>query len=255
MVTQCPICRQWFHIAREQTETAHGLVRCGECDTVFNVLATLRESPPPVLTQADEEAIDAEPESAEMADSALSLDEHEELPLPGEWSAQPRRAMRWMWAAALAIAVLVLAAQLVNANRYAIARTPVAGKALKTIYRRLGVPLQARLFLSRYAITDVSLSGTRGASGALSLRGRLVNHADFAQRFPLMRLMLRNRQDETVAERLLLPSNYGATTISTLGAGHGFRFRVLVADPGAATTGFSLVLCKRRGERVVCAPT
>ncbi|MGH8274805.1 MAG: MJ0042-type zinc finger domain-containing protein, partial [Gammaproteobacteria bacterium] len=57
MVTQCPVCRQWFHIAREQVEAAHGLARCGECDTAFNALATLRESPPPVQAQEIDEAV------------------------------------------------------------------------------------------------------------------------------------------------------------------------------------------------------
>lgn len=254
MVTQCPICRQWFGIAHEQLEAAHGLVRCGECDTVFNALATLRESLP-AAEEASEASGEPEPEPAEDPALAAEFDEDEELPLLRERPAAPRRELRWLWAAALVIAVLVLAAQLVHANRYAIARMPVAGRALAAVYRTFGAPLRARLFLREYAIADASLTGVRRRPGALSLRGRLVNHAAFPQRLPLLRLSLRNRSGETVAERLLLPSDYEGARISTLAAGRGFHFRVLLADPGAATTGFSLVLCKRRARHVVCTPT
>ncbi len=253
MVTQCPHCRRWFRIAREQAEAAHGLARCGDCDVVFNARATLREQPPAgesaealptaVIESALEERSEARPGETRVG---------EEFPLDLEARPRGHCIGRWAWGAALLIAALALAVQLVNANRYAIAATPVAGSALKTIYRRLGEPLEPRLFLARYALVDVSLTSPPGAAGTLRLDGRLINRAPFAQRLPLIELRLRDRRGDVVASRLLLPSDYVPTRISSLAVGQDLHFRIELADPGARATGFTLVLCRRSARAVLC---
>ena len=49
MLTRCPACAVWFRVRAEHLSAAAGYVTCGECDTVFNALATLvEEAPAPV---------------------------------------------------------------------------------------------------------------------------------------------------------------------------------------------------------------
>ncbi|MGH8160804.1 MAG: zinc-ribbon and DUF3426 domain-containing protein [Gammaproteobacteria bacterium] len=253
MVTQCPLCRRWFRIAGEQAEAAHGLVRCGDCDTVFNALATLREQPP---TGESSEALPAailEPmPGAGTEQPVADAPDDDENSLPFETRPRASRILRWSWVAGLVVAALVLAGQLANANRYAIAQAPVAGRALKAIYRGLGAPIEPRLNLARYAIADVSLASTPGVSGTLRLDGRLINRAPVAQRLPLIELRLRDRRGDVVAWRLLLPSDYVPTTIGSLAAGHDLHFRIELTDPGAEATGFTLVLCRRDARAVLC---
>jgi predicted Zn finger-like uncharacterized protein len=253
MVTQCPICRQWFAIAREQADAAHGLARCGDCDTVFNALATLREHVPVIETPNAAPSEVAETESAMEGTGESSLPVIEENFERPKHEAQPlHRQWQWPWAVVAALALLALTAQLINANRYAIARLPVAGTALQTIYRGLGLSQQPRLRLDRYAISGAVLSSARDRAHALRLDARLINRASFPQRLPLIRLSLRDRHGGAIATRLLLPSDYSRARIGSLAAGASLRFHFELADPGAAATGFTLVLCRRRAHRVVC---
>ncbi len=255
MVTQCPVCLQWFRIGSGVIEAAHGLARCGECEIVFNARATLREQQPPLrdresAARAAADGTTAAAAGNEMADGDGSADAA--LAPLLETRAQPPRRAHWPWAAAVVLAVFALAAQLVHANRYAIARLAVAGPALAAMYRAFGAPLDDRLGLGRYLIAAASLDAAPGSGRALVLDGRLINRAPYAQRLPLIRLSLSDRRGNAIAARMLLPSDYEATNISVLAAGQTLRFHVKFTDPGMSAVGFTLLLCKRRGDRVVC---
>ncbi len=53
MLTRCPTCQSWFRVRAEHLSAASGYVTCGQCDAVFNALATLvEESAPPVAPAA-----------------------------------------------------------------------------------------------------------------------------------------------------------------------------------------------------------
>ena len=45
MFTRCPSCQTVFRVRPELLRVAHGQVRCGRCDTVFNALDSLAERP------------------------------------------------------------------------------------------------------------------------------------------------------------------------------------------------------------------
>ncbi len=54
MLTRCSSCHAWFKVRAEHLSAASGFVTCGNCDTVFNALATLVEDdvPPPILGES-----------------------------------------------------------------------------------------------------------------------------------------------------------------------------------------------------------
>jgi predicted Zn finger-like uncharacterized protein len=47
MLTQCPQCETFFRLTAPQLRAARGMVRCGECDQLFNALDHLHEHIPP----------------------------------------------------------------------------------------------------------------------------------------------------------------------------------------------------------------
>ncbi len=47
MLTQCPKCETFFRLSAPQLRAARGMVRCGECDALFNALDYLHEHIPP----------------------------------------------------------------------------------------------------------------------------------------------------------------------------------------------------------------
>lgn len=249
MLTQCPACHEWFQVEPDDMEVAYGLVRCGNCRTVFDahsgLLEALREGESPA--RADVEAFE-QPDEERIEDG--------EARAPATTSFLPSRKsgswLRHLWWGALFVAAALLLIQLVNANRRVVAQAPLIGSAVASIYDALGKPIRPRLVLARYSLAGATLNASSEKKRAFALRGRLVNRAPYVQRLPLIRLTLNDRHGRVLAERLLLPSDYGAATINTLSGGETFSFHVLLADPGDDATGFKLVLCKRRAERVVC---
>ncbi|MDN5864490.1 MAG: zinc-ribbon and DUF3426 domain-containing protein [Gammaproteobacteria bacterium] len=252
MLTQCTACLEWFHVEPGELDVAYGLVRCGRCGSVFDARIKLRETSPGLSGGAAGE----EAEGPLPALQAVTGEEAVREELTASLSEPAPRAgrKRWwaLWWPALAIALLALAVQLVHANRYAVVRTPGLGPVAASIYQALGHPLEPRLELARYAIVGASLNGVSRNERMLELTGRLVNRAGFVQRLPLLRLSLSNRYGQVVGSRMLLPSDYGAATISDLSAGRGLTFHLTLVDPGANATGFKLVLCKRLKGDVVC---
>ncbi|MFK8031779.1 MAG: DUF3426 domain-containing protein [Gammaproteobacteria bacterium] len=64
MYTQCPDCTSVFEISPEHLGAAGGMVQCGVCDTTFNALRRLTETPPdePASQQADFSTTEEQPE-------------------------------------------------------------------------------------------------------------------------------------------------------------------------------------------------
>jgi len=75
MLTCCPQCRSWFRVRAEHLSVAGGQVTCGECDAVFNALASLIEEAPetapvPVADRADVASALVDPPSFDAAADA-----------------------------------------------------------------------------------------------------------------------------------------------------------------------------------------
>lgn len=71
MVTQCTACQVWFKVTRDQLHSAHGLVRCSACDTVFNALATLRHGRPEAVAGSEGVPMPADNVMTETPPAAL----------------------------------------------------------------------------------------------------------------------------------------------------------------------------------------
>jgi len=156
---------------------------------------------------------------------------------PGFAVERGKRWQRRIWGSVLGLAVMLLAAQIVYAQRDALGRM-------------FGLPRSVPM-LSQYAITGATLDAAQ-QPGALVLKGSLLNDGRRAQPLPLIRVALTNRYGDTVGARILSPSQYGAGQKPLLQAHQRAMFHVKLADPGSSAVGFSLVLCKHHGHSILC---
>ena len=95
MNTQCPKCKTIFHVTPEILAVKEGLVRCGDCENVFNATWHFLddvETPPESPVVADSEpAEDAEPASEAVPDDASATEPPaEKSPKPERPKAPPR---------------------------------------------------------------------------------------------------------------------------------------------------------------------
>lgn len=105
MTTRCPHCGTTFRVTPEQIRQRHGQVRCGECMTSFDALASLAEDPGPLPatdaqpTENDDTAPPA-PEDAALAvapqAAEASADERIEPTIESEPESSPEAADRDM---------------------------------------------------------------------------------------------------------------------------------------------------------------
>jgi predicted Zn finger-like uncharacterized protein len=188
---------------------------------------------------ADLEGLSTSSSATRDANDATGLDEL----LP------PRRPARGRaWSIASAALVLLFAAQVVHHARAELVREPAITPYLLRIYAALGVAIDPRWEVERYALLRQPQMTTEhsGAQPRLRLRASFANEARRAQPYPLLRLTLEDRWGSPVAARDFTPSEYlrsDARVARLLAPGEQTQAELLVLDPGKDSVGFSLDLC------------
>jgi predicted Zn finger-like uncharacterized protein len=290
MYTQCPHCETFFRVSTADLEVADGEVRCSRCDAVFDARATLHaEHADPALGDAELAVeVHADPAIGDLfghpptlaalpaqdlpegspdtltaaldaaADAAPALEAPAPLavpPAPPELPAAGRpRPRRLPWAAASALLAVALGAQLVHAERGALARDPAVGPALVEAYQRLGLPIVEPTDLAALAVTRAEVTSHPLYDSVLFITASVTNEARFAQPLPLLRVRLDDRWGEPVGVRMFTPQEYLRTPQPDGRArpGRSYAVALEVVDPGNEAVGYALVPCLPAGGSIVC---
>jgi len=166
-------------------------------------------------------------------------------------------ASRWPYVAGIVVLALLLAGQAVHYWRKELVQNPVVGPWLLASYSALGLQLAAPVDLSRFEVRQLGTASEPGQAGRLKLRASLVNHAPFAQPFPLLRLTLPDRFGSTIATRDLTPGEYlpggPRAAAGLLGPLQRADAVVVFVDPGRDAVGFELDVCARTASGVHCS--
>jgi len=264
MVTRCPACGTNFRIYDDQLAARGGQVRCGQCATVFDALATLVAEPeaadvettpePPRVARADELAqveafVARSAASAAPPEPEISLTESEADLDFGPEGAARARLVTALWAFACLVAVVVLAAQIAHAYRGELALLwPGLRPWLGALCREPGCTIPLPQHAELVGIESSELAAERAAAGVLTLSGVLRNRAQFAQALPSLEITLTDAQDRALARRVLAPRDYLGDRASRDGvfpAGSEMNFRVHIDASGLGASGYRLYVFYR----------
>lgn len=245
----CPECRARFRVTPAQLIQRGGLVRCGDCRTVFDGFAALG----PTDAQADQPAeaptapTPASPPRAAPAEGTLA----ETTLAPAEALLPARAAMasrNSVWRAGAALLGLALAAQASLAARAAIAEwQPATRPALESACRALGCTVDYRSHPEALKLEDAELIEMPGRAGQVSLQARIRNVAGSPQAFPHLELALRDATGNREVRRVLRPADYlgsDATGRPVLPAGGEALVNVRLESRGFKPTGYVLTLLR-----------
>ena len=160
------------------------------------------------------------------------------------------------WSYLIAPLVVLLIAQWVHSYRATLARHPTVGEPLQSLYRTLGIPLTPNWDLHAYQIRQWGVISDPSSPGTLRVRASITNLADFAQPYPLLKLMLEDRWGEQIRAREFEPIEYLDPTISPnrmLNPGQQTNASIVIVDPGPDAEGFRFDVCLRGSAGTVCA--
>jgi len=185
------------------------------------------------------------PSATAADDLAAPLDLDEEAP------------RRWPLALAAALLLVVLGAQAVHHWRQDLVRDPTAGPWMLRAYHALGLELQPPVDLGQFELRQLGAASDPGQAGRIRVRASIVNHAPFAQPYPLLRLTLQDRFGSTIGARNLSPAEYlpGAAVDASglLGASQRADAEVVFVDPGREAVGFELDVCTEGETGLRCS--
>jgi hypothetical protein len=162
---------------------------------------------------------------------------------------------RWPWGVGVACLMLVLVAQVVHGQRNELIQKPAIGPLLAQIYSLVGLPFAAPTDLAAYELRQWGAASDSTQAGRLLLRASIVNRADYAQPYPLLRLALQDRFGTTVGVRDIEPVDYlpGSGTGNLLEPGQRADAEIRIVDPGKDAVGFEMDVCLSMADAVRCA--
>lgn len=166
------------------------------------------------------------------------------------------RRPAWQGIAAATVLGLLLAAQLVHANREALATIEPVRDTLGRIYRALGEPLTPAWNIRGWQFQATNGS-TDGTGERLTIYSRISNESDGPLPYPLVHVSLTDRFEEVIGSRILAPDDYLAGNADPgrpVRPGSNFTAVITIDGPAEEATGFKLNVCYRlAGERLRCA--
>lgn len=163
-------------------------------------------------------------------------------------------AMRWKWLAGPLVLLLIV--QTVHHYRSDLARHPQIGAPLMSLYGALGLPLTPEWELHAYEIKQWGVLSDPEAPGTLRVRASITNRADFAQPYPLLKLVLEDRWGDQVRAREFEPAEYldpGTSADRLLAPQQQASAIITIVDPGPDAEGFRFDACLRGRAGPVCA--
>ncbi|MGI9311724.1 MAG: zinc-ribbon and DUF3426 domain-containing protein [bacterium] len=226
--TACPSCRAMYALRESARRARDGLVRCGRCNEVFHAEANLiaqRESAADdsvavTFAATDDSTADDFATTDDFATDDSTTDNSAADDLATDDSATPRTASanaraalaEWSgylrWTAAALGCLLLLGWQVEHSVLPKRAQDEGYRRHLATFCRIAGCALPPRSDAARLALTHTIAELHPRTPGAVRVTVKLVNHAEFAQPYPPLRLTLTDRDGRVVGRRVFQPSAY-----------------------------------------------
>jgi len=235
-----------FRVRTRLLTQAEGMVRCGECDHVFNAMDTLLAVPPEAPATPPEQIpladLPAGPEGLDQ--DALARDIPSVLaddlrPSRRRPAASTRNRIGWGLGSLLLI--LALAGQYAWYEIETLYRYPVLQAPLDRLCTIADCQPPQLRDVRQVELLNRHVYSHPNVDGALMITATVVNHAPFAQPFPMLGVRFSDLQGRTVAARRFLPQEYLGTPLlpgSLMEPGAPVTVNLEIVDPGDRALSF-----------------
>lgn len=199
--------------------------------------------------------VEPESERAPYDPAFAAGPEAEAIPDLDLFEPKPRRTAL-VWKLLALPLLLALIAQVVHHYRAGLARHPQLSALTMRAYDTLGLQLTPDWNLHAYDVRQWAVLSDPTNPGTLKVRASITNRADFAQPYPLLKLVLEDRWGDQVRAREFEPAEYLAPTVAAdrlLGPQQQANATIAIVDPGPDAEGFRFDICLHGRTGPVCA--
>jgi len=225
MYTQCDHCKAIFEVSMREVTVASGQLRCGECNEVFDAMASLSTT---VSTPFGEKTEIAPPASKSQKSSIL-LEKKDEAGQPEiskpslkDFVKNTEETVDKKWLKLIAIALAsLLVAQLLYNNRHFFSNNPEH------------VP-------EKIEMLNNNVFAHPNEDDVLLISASIENHADHAQHYPILEVRLTDADSKLIALRRFEPKEYleHYNNKMLLQINKPTNLKLKITDPGNDATRF-----------------
>jgi len=239
MQTECPHCNTVFRISDAQLEQSDGQVRCGHCLAIFtadNPYSTSR------FQSSTDETADNNPTSIEESLSAIETSHIVADVIPPELRAESRKGKkRFGFIGTLFLSLAILAGiagilfQYAYYNRNNLVKIAELRPWLNLVCQQANCTLPPPKDLNLIALNSKNIFSHPNVSNALMVSASIINHADFAQDYPIIELRFEDIRGKTIAGRRFSALEYLAIPedqISKMQPDVSVNINLEIKDPG-----------------------
>lgn len=238
MYTQCSHCRAIFRVTMKELTAAQGLLRCSECDTIFDAMKSLSTTLP------DEHGTGAAPSPT----AAKSVPPIKVLPIEAarnkktqqaasttELPTKKKASSHKLLYLSLAALALMLALQLLYTFRDTLLSHPAASGIKQSVCQVVSCnETTAQRDVANIKMLSHNVYSHPNSPNTLIISASIQNNAPFAQPYPIIEVSFLNKKSAVVRSRNLTPAEYlGAQEANALiPPGTPREFSVNIVDPG-----------------------
>ena len=240
LITRCTACQTLFKVVPDQLRISDGWVRCGQCGEIFDAAQNLlvgSEEPDaatPITEDATLQGAAVDRSTDAVADVSPDPPETPSFmqgdAAPSAWH---RRGVRRALTIAALVLIAALAVQILRHERDRIAAVePALRPVLATVCQSTGCGISPMRQIESVVIDSSSFSRLRGDVYRLAFSLRNSAAVDIAM--PAIELSVTDAQDQALSRRVLLPAEFGATSLVLPAGGEwGSKLSLNVKSGGA----------------------
>lgn len=231
MYTQCSHCNAIFRVTMKELTAAQGLLRCGECDAIFDAMKTLsatlpeerRFAPLSVATPAplppepelikpsgfswpDWKKLFSRQQTASLGSSRQAS--YPQRPTPASRAAHKSVSSRSFLMVGIAALALLLLVQLLYSSRNWLVQQPATSAITRQVCAWLACDLTPPRDVAKINLLSRNVYSHPNTPDVLTISASIQNDAPFPQVYPLIEISFLNQKNEVLALRRFPPTEY-----------------------------------------------
>lgn len=223
MYTQCNHCKAIFRVTMKELTAAQGLLRCGECDAIFDAMKSLSTTLPEERRFAQNNR--PTPPTEEQLEDIEITPLNKQADKPSFWErfksksqhtsstsnkAPPKSKSTSGHFLAIGIAalVLLLLLQLLYSGRNWLAQQPLTANFTQQACEILGCTFTVPRDVRKVSLLSRNVYSHPNTPDVLTISAVIQNDASFRQPYPLIEISFLNSENQVVALRRFTPEEY-----------------------------------------------